>query len=241
MTLAIHQPNHLPWLGYWLKLAAADLFLFYDDCPINQSGVTRRVSVAPRNGETDRRHWSTLPLSGCAHGTPINRVRMSLGNRARAGVLQRLQASYGPLPHYRAAIAPFETELKAAAADDLLAEFNIAVLRSYLELLQIDTQTRRTSELLPYVPGPKHLAALTAAAGANQYLSGSGGAKRYFNGDEFADLNADCRFVDFTELGRHHFLHLPDIGHTFIGILSKIGVEAFRQNLLSARQSLAVN
>ena len=30
MKVAIHQPHYLPWLGYFAKWAAADLFILLD-------------------------------------------------------------------------------------------------------------------------------------------------------------------------------------------------------------------
>jgi len=34
MTLvAVHQPNYAPWLGFFAKVAAADVFVLLDDAP----------------------------------------------------------------------------------------------------------------------------------------------------------------------------------------------------------------
>src|SRR5690606_21435204 len=46
MTLvAIHQPNYAPWLGYFHKLAQADVFVFLDDAQFSKGSYTNRVQV----------------------------------------------------------------------------------------------------------------------------------------------------------------------------------------------------
>ncbi|MBK8887840.1 MAG: WbqC family protein [Saprospiraceae bacterium] len=41
-TIAIHQPNFFPWLGYFYKMSKADVFVFHDNVQITKSGPTRR-------------------------------------------------------------------------------------------------------------------------------------------------------------------------------------------------------
>ena len=31
VTIAIHQPEHHPWLGFFKKISQADVFVFFDD------------------------------------------------------------------------------------------------------------------------------------------------------------------------------------------------------------------
>ena len=43
--VAIHQPNYLPWLGYFHKIAAADIFVFLDDVPFSKGSYINRVKT----------------------------------------------------------------------------------------------------------------------------------------------------------------------------------------------------
>lgn len=73
MRVAIHQPNYLPWLGFFHKMALVDLFVLFDDVqlPRGKSYVSRTRIKGP-NGLM----WLTVPvmkkgLLGTISGTRI--------------------------------------------------------------------------------------------------------------------------------------------------------------------------
>ena len=69
-TIAIHQPNYLPWLGYFYKIANSDVFVFLDDVQFSKNSYTNRVQVF---GKDEKMRWLTVPVS--AHsGQSINEI-----------------------------------------------------------------------------------------------------------------------------------------------------------------------
>lgn len=38
-TISIHQPNYIPWLGYFYKIAQSDIFVFLDDVQFSNQGM----------------------------------------------------------------------------------------------------------------------------------------------------------------------------------------------------------
>ena len=46
MLIAIHQPNFLPWCGYFYKMAKADLFVVYDDAQFTRGSYINRCKTS---------------------------------------------------------------------------------------------------------------------------------------------------------------------------------------------------
>jgi hypothetical protein len=58
MRASIHQPNYLPWIGYFRKIARSDIFIFYDDIQFEKGGYTNRVEFLISKNKT----WLTQPI-----------------------------------------------------------------------------------------------------------------------------------------------------------------------------------
>jgi hypothetical protein len=56
--VAIHQPNHLPWLGFFQKIAVADIFVFLDDVQFSKNSYIDRGQVL----HNDQSRWQTQPV-----------------------------------------------------------------------------------------------------------------------------------------------------------------------------------
>ncbi len=70
-TVAIHQPNFFPWLGYFAKIANSDVFVLLDDVQFPKKGGSwsNRVKLII-SGET---RWVTAAIDRKYHGTRTNR------------------------------------------------------------------------------------------------------------------------------------------------------------------------
>lgn len=70
MIVAIHQPNYLPWIGYFRKISRSEIFVFLDDVPFSKGSYTNRVKVLGSGAE----RWLTVPVS-MKLGDKINAIR----------------------------------------------------------------------------------------------------------------------------------------------------------------------
>ena len=78
MKVAIHQPDLLPWPGFWFKMINVDKFVIAVHDQLQKHWVQRRVTM--------RDTWVTLPLVGKPRLIPINDRR---GQGRMAGPLGR--------------------------------------------------------------------------------------------------------------------------------------------------------
>ncbi|MEZ5667336.1 MAG: WbqC family protein [Alphaproteobacteria bacterium] len=170
-TVAIHQPNHLPWLGYFRKVARADVFVFLDDAQFSKGSYINRVRVLAGG----RARWLTVPVSASL-GQPICRTMIAPGDW-RGAHRERLRAYYRDAPHFDT-VFPVLAALVDAAAADTIADANIGMIRSLADRLGLAPEFRLSSQMgCADGAGDARLAALVAAAGGRIYLSGGGGAK----------------------------------------------------------------
>ena len=58
MIVAIHQPNYLPWLGYFYKIAKCDMFVLLDNVQYAKNSFINRNKIKTPQGEL----WLTVPV-----------------------------------------------------------------------------------------------------------------------------------------------------------------------------------
>lgn len=191
MIVAIHQPNFLPWLGYFDKIARADLFVFLDNAQFTKNSYINRVRIMGPAGP----RWLTVPVK--VHlGDPINAVRPAIADWAQRHIDSLAQ-------FYRNAAAfkdvwPTIQVLFAELPDTDIAAVNQVLVERCAARLGITSRFRRASDLdTGKATGDDRLIALVkAAAPGATYLHGAGGTK-YQNPETFAAAGVPLQAADF--------------------------------------------
>lgn len=193
--VAIHQPNFLPWLGWFDKLARADTFILMDNAQFPKTGGTwvNRVRMLVNGGPA----WVTVPIVRAYHGVRrIDEMEIDNASRWRDKLLRTLQASYGRAPHY-GEVFPLLSEWIGNPTSSL-AEFNTASIHGVATLLGLDTRKLvRGSSLEAEGSATDLLIAMTRAAGGTGYLCG-GGADGYQEDEKFQAAGLELVYQGFT-------------------------------------------
>jgi hypothetical protein len=194
LRVAAHQPNLFPWLGFFDKMRASDVFVLLDAVPFNRRGYQHRVRIGTPSGV----RWLTLPvLKKGRYGEPTDEVRIDDSRPWRHDHLETLRHAYGKAPAFADRIASIEGLYEAASYQRLI-DFTlpgIDLLRSHLGL---DTEMRRASELVaPGLSSSELLAAAVVAAGGDTYVSGPTG-RSYMDEDVFASRGVRVEYRTFV-------------------------------------------
>jgi ribosomal protein S18 acetylase RimI-like enzyme len=207
VTVAIHQPNYVPWLGYFAKMARSDVFVFLDDVQFSKNSYINRVQI---DGSGSPR-WLTVPVT-YKFGDPINRVRASGSGwpRAHLDTLKTYYAkaaSFGVVWDWLGDILPVVDSGNLAAANETF-------IRAIAQRLGLRCAFRRASEFdNGGRTGDDRLIALLKAAGPSvSYLSGKGGGN-YQDPAKFERASIGLGYVDFVH-------PTYDQGHEFLPGLS---------------------
>jgi len=225
MTLvAIHQPNFLPWLGFFDKLARADCFILLDSVPLQLTGgnYTNRVKMLV-NGSPD---WVTMPLKrGHEARSRIDRAEIVEQANWRRKLRRTIEQSYAKAPFFEPAMAIVNRVLELSTAS--LSEINVAGILAIAEALGLSTANiRRSSELMVEGQSNELLASLVAAVGGDTYLAGHG-AGGYQDDEIFARSGVTVRYQNYAppryaQVGSNEFVP----GLSAIDALMNCGGEA---------------
>ncbi len=224
MTIvAIHQPNFFPWLGYFDKIARADVFIFLDDAQFPKTGGTwsNRVKLLV-NGEA---RWVTAAVERAYHGTrAILDIRFSESTGWRGTLLKTLAGSYRRAACFREAMAVLEPLIIDSEA--WLAAYNIHAISAIAATLGLDTtKLVRSSSLPARTQGTERLIELTKVVGGGIYMCG-GGASGYQDDEAFATSGVSLRHQAFdhptyTQAGSKEFVP----GLSVIDALMNCGIQ----------------
>ena len=171
MIVGIHQPNFMPWLGYFYKMAIADKFVYLDNVPYSKGSYTNRVQIKTQGGP----RWLTVPvLTSGKLGQDIAGLSADDHSAWRKKALATLDGSYRKCPHFKTYFGDIERIISSGPSN--LAELNIELIEYFAARLDIATPRLRGSALTAQGKATDLLIAICKELGADTYLSGSGGA-----------------------------------------------------------------
>jgi hypothetical protein len=194
MLVAIHQPNFFPWLGYFNKIARADVFCLMDNAQMPKTGgcYVNRVQLA-LNG---RPAWMTAPVDRSYSGVrSIAQVRLSNKGPWRQNLLKTLRAAFGRAAFFQETYALLEPLILNPT--DRLAEYNTAAIRALCAALGLDhCRLVLGSELAVSGQATELLINMVRAVGGDAYLCG-GGAGGYQEDEKFAAAGIQLVYQQF--------------------------------------------
>ncbi len=191
MRVAAHQPQYLPWLGYFDKMDRADCFVLLDDVQFKKNEWQNRNRIKTAAGW----QWLTVPV---LHRFPqrIAEVRIHDAAPWPRKHWRALTANYEAAPAFEPH-RPFFAELYAREWR-LLAELSLAALGYLVGALHITTKLVPASalDLPPALDATDRLIAICRALGAGTYVSGPG-ARDYLEIERFDRAGIGVEFRAF--------------------------------------------
>jgi hypothetical protein len=194
-VVAIHQPNFFPWLGYFDKLARADVFILLDHVQFQKKGgnYANRVRLLTGGG---RPGWVTAPVERSHHGTrAIDEVVIDESRPWRQKLIKTIVANYARAAHFDE-MFPVVEEL-IGHPSRRLAELNENAIRRLVGEIGLPAgHIVLSSSLEPAGSATDLLIELVQAVDGDAYLSG-GGADGYMEADKFEAAGIELQMQDF--------------------------------------------
>ena len=191
--MAIHQPNYLPWLGFFSKINQADVFIFLDDAQYTKNSYINRVGVLCDGAAK----WLTIPVR-VPLGTSIRETQPATASWADEH-LDRLSNYYRQAPARREALSELATVYASIEASDDIATVNMTLIRALAARLGIAADFRVASEFhhSEKRSNERLIALVSSIDERGIYLSG-GGASAYQEPELFEAAGLEIRFAAFS-------------------------------------------
>ena len=171
MIVAVHQPQYLPWLGYFDKIRRADMFCYLDSVQYKKNDWQNRNRIKTSQGW----QWLTVPVR-FKYPEKISEVKINPTVKWRQKHLQALVTNYRRAPFFDQYIEIFE---QIYSEDwELVSELNICFIERLKAVLGLGAKKAIRSSQLDLSEDPTdRLIDICSAANADIYLSGQDGIK----------------------------------------------------------------
>jgi hypothetical protein len=187
--ISIHQPNYLPWLGFFDKARRVDTFVLLDNVPYTRNSVCNRNKIKTARGW----EWITVPVHH-----PLGAKIMDIET-----VDSGWEEAHWKTILFNYSRATYFDELSPMLRDVYakkwrkLAEVNETLIRLVMKYLGLSARTCRASELRVDGKSTELLVNICKAVGDTEYLSGSG-ARDYLDLRLLREERVSVRFQQFT-------------------------------------------
>ncbi len=225
--VVIHQPDFMPYLGFFHRFLFADIYIALDHVQYVSSSSrswTNRDKVKAPHGEK----WLTVSVSKAPRATAINQIELSTAVNWPQDNLRLLDQCYCKAPFYKELMP--QIEQLYANPGRRLCDFTIGSIEMLMDMLDVRIPWVWSSSLNPVGAKNDLLVDLLRKVAATHYLSGAG-ARDYFAPEPFAKADVAVIWQEFA-----HPVYAQQFGG-FIPYLSALDV-LFNQGIEVSRKML---
>ena len=212
-TVCIHQPDFIPYLGFFHRLIETDIFIILDDAQFIRDGWHHRDQVKNSAGKT----WITLPVNREDLFKTIRDVRLVQPQDWKTKHLNQLKENYRKAPFFGMYFPRIEAIY--AKNHDRLIEINLDFLEFLFEFFNLEPRPLFSSDL--HIPGKStdRLVELVQQVGGDRYLTGTG-SRAYLEEVKFTEKGIAVAWQkfdppDYPQMHGEFISHLSSIDMVF--------------------------
>lgn len=192
MRVTIHQPEFLPWLGFFHKVSLADQLILLDDVQFRKNYFQNRNRILAGGKPA----WLTIPVKRAGLSTNINEIQIASDTNKhwKHKIETSVRQSYGRSPYFDSIFNSFSKLLEQS--NDLLVSLNIPLIQWMLDEFGLANETVLSSTFNLDSTGSHRILDICCAIGATTYISGISG-KDYLDLEEFEKSGISVEFQEF--------------------------------------------
>lgn len=216
MIVAIHQPEFMPWLGYFNKMKRADLYIVFDDVQFKKRYFENRNRIKANNQFV----WVMLPVkTKNRYLQSIMDVEIDSSSAWQRKIWEKIRHSYVKTEFFD----EFSHGLKNLIFEKKykkLIDFNLSFIRWVRKILEITTPLKRSSTLrITQFKSSELIVEICKRIGANQYLCGPSGKDyldiKKFNAAGIQIIWQEYKHPEYTQSGEKFIPYLSILDAIF--------------------------
>ncbi|SCA56292.1 conserved hypothetical protein [Candidatus Terasakiella magnetica] len=192
MKITIHQPEHMPWSGYFHKMAQADQYVLLDNVQFKKNNWQNRNRIIDRAGNV---LWLSVPVNMKGHiSSTIRETTIQNSQKWQKKYIGRIRGAYAKHPYFKEYWPELENILTTEY--DFIWQLNVRLIEFFKNILLIETPLVFASDLETHGNSTDLLLSICQALNADTYISGPDGAS-YMELEKFAQVKVDIVFHSF--------------------------------------------
>jgi WbqC-like protein family. len=191
--VVIHQPDFMPYLGFFHRLLLADIYIVLDNVQYVRGSrtMTSRDKIKTVRGE----QWINVGIRKPPYGCMINEIFLSEEDSWKKRGLNLIKENYRAAEYF-GEIYPY-MELLYSFPCNKMVDFNMKSIELLMLMFDIkDIEIKYASELKVTGKSNERIIRLVKAAGSRRYLSGTG-ARNYFIPELYEDAGVEVVWQEF--------------------------------------------
>jgi len=188
-VISIHQPNYIPWLGYFYKIYLSDIFVFLDDAQFSNEGMHNWHYIKTPQGPLRMK----IPVQQKL-GDKINEVRTKDELGWKQKHLKAIVINYKKSLYFEEIYNDFSSLLLESYPN--LASMNKHLIIHVCKKFGIKTKIIESSSLNIYTSSEQKVIDIVSSLNGTDYYSGIG-AKAYQNEDNFIKRNIRLTYMQY--------------------------------------------
>ncbi|MBF0344362.1 MAG: WbqC family protein [Nitrospirae bacterium] len=212
MIVTIHQPEHMPWMGFFNKVSQADLLVILDTVQFRKNYFQNRNKILSANGPM----WLTVPVIMKGYMEKVIKdIEVNNAYNWREKHYKSIYFNYKNHPCFN----DYAQRLQHIYGQtwEKIVALNEYVIRFFLEVLGISTPMIQASELNVSGSSSDLLLDICMKVKADVYLAGQS-AVDYLDGSIFTDNGISVVLHDFN----HPQYQQKGCGGSFVSHMSTL-------------------
>lgn len=190
MIVGIHQPNYLPYLGFFEKFFRSDVYVILDHVQYTKNGFQNRNQINTKNGPV----WLTIPVKHKL-GMKTNEILVDNGQKWKKQHFTSILQNYAKAKYFADCIVLLENIYSGDW--EKLVDINSAILKVAFSLLDPGKKIIHSSEMSLNSNGSGLILEICKKTNASSYLSGKSG-RSYLYLQEFEENNIEVVFQEYN-------------------------------------------